>query len=1052
MYNVWAFFTRRSRFGVVLILAIAFLGFSAISGIPKESAPEVDVPIGVVSTVLPGASPADVEKLVTNVLEDPLRNRLDDLKDVTSSSGEGVSSITVEFEANANLEKSIKDLRDEVDTLVQELPDEAEDPRVIEIDFGAQPVVTVTVSADVPNELLFQLGERLEEELENVKGVSSVSVGGVDDREVQVLIKREALETFGLTVTDVTQAIAGADIALPVGSIQFESAEYPVRFAGDITDTANIANIAITSLNGAPVYVRDVAEIFDAREEPTTFARTSLDGNPSVQSISFDVFKGSGANITDVSAATRDRLDELQQPGELLDGLQVLIMFDNGELLLDDLTTLTRSGLQTVFLVTLILAIAVGWREALIAAISIPLSFLTAFIFLNNSGNTLNFVSLFALILSIGIIVDSTIVIVEGINRRLRKLSAFEGESAKHKTEEKSQAALKTVKEFHVPLTAGTLTTVAVFAPLLIVSGVTGEFIKSIPFTIIFVLSASLLVALGFVPLFATKLLRRGSAVKTAFAEKRDYYVECIESWYRRYLTDFLASREAQNTFIVTLIILFVLALSLPAIGAVRVVFFEDDNSDYMYIEAELPTGTVLEQTDLEVRKAEEILYAVPEIESFVTTVGRTSAFSDPFGSPASASRFATSFITLSTERERETSEIVDDVRERMSKINTSSIRVDQLSDGPPSLPPVTITLSGEDFADLENSALQVESILKGIPGTVDITSTVKNNTNEFVLEVDRAKAASLGVSSGQIALALRTSLFGSTVTEIKQLGEDIDVVAKVAFENDPFTSNRTGVDALREITVATQNGPVPLSSFVTATIAPSRASILHEDGERIARVSSRVAEGATALEVSREFEAKLAAANIPDGITVSVGGESEDIDQSFRDMFTALLIGMISMFAILILQFDSFRFAGYVLMIVPLSLIGVFGGLMITGNPLSFPSIMGFIALSGIVVNNSIILIDTINNLRRKKHQEKGGTLSHEEIQEVVLEGAVSRLRPVVLTALTTVIGITPLLWAAALWVPLAYAIMFGLSFSTIITLLLVPAIYVHWPGKLSY
>ncbi|MDP2650311.1 MAG: efflux RND transporter permease subunit [bacterium] len=1045
MFNIWSFLTHRSRFGIILVITVLVLGTYAIAFIPKESAPEVDVPIAIVATSLPGGSPEDVEKLVTDVLEKPLKNRLADVNRITSNSSEGLSSITVEFTASADIDKSVQKLRDEVDAAKGQLPDEAGEPRIIEIDFAGEPVVTATLAADIPEELLYQLGSEVEDELLKVRGVGSVTVGGVREREVVVLVRRGALSSYNLTIEDVARAVAGADVALPLGSIREDDAEFPVRFSGGIGSVAELGGVPVATPSGSPVYLRDVADIIDGRARPQTMTRTSVGGNPSKQSISFDVFKSSDANITTVSADVREKLSELEAKGGLLEGMQVLIMLDRGELLVQDLSTLTRSGIQTILLVTLVLILAVGWREALIAAVSIPLSFLIAFIGLYYSGNTLNFVSLFALVLSIGIIVDSTIVIVEGINRRLAHMAARrDEESARERVETKASAALLTVREFHVPLTAGTLTTVAVFAPIFIVSGIVGEFIASIPFTVIFVLSASLFVALGLVPLFASMVLRRGAQFKGRLSKMRDEYVGRIEGGYREYLSGFLASTESQNTFFVTLVAMFALAVSLPIIGAVETVFFDDDNSEYLYVEAELPVGTVLSRTDLEMRKVEEALYAIPEIGSFVATAGRTSPFSDPFGGASSAERFGNIFINLKDSRERLSLEIISDIRRRLADINTATIRVDQLSDGPPSLAPVTITITGDDLAELDSAALAVEGLLKSIPGTADVTSSVKNGTSEFVIEIDRAKAASAGASALAVAQNLRTALFGDTATEIKEGSDDVDVVVKVDLSGagDPHKANQTTLEALRQITVATPQGAVPISSFVTTRVLSSRASIAHEDGERIARVSSRLEEGANALRVSTGFEKRLNEINLPRNLEVTVGGESEDIDQSFRDLFVALFLGVIGMFAILVLQFNSFRYAGYVLLIVPLALIGVFVGLMVTGSSLSFPSIMGFIALSGIVVNNSIILIDTINNRRR---EAPAGT----PLKDVVLEATVSRLRPVVLTALTTVIGIAPLLFAAALWVPLAWAIMFGLAFSTIITLLLVPAIYLRWPGS---
>lgn len=1045
MYSVWSFFTKRSRFSAILIATILFLGISAIVSIPKESTPEVNVPIAVVSTVLPGASPEDIESLVTNVLEEPLKSGLSSVRNITSVSGEGASSITVEFEASADIDKSMRDVRDTVDAAKSELPEDAFDPRIIEIDFGGDPVVTATLSANIPSELLYRLGEAAADELETVQGVSSVTVSGVEKRQVTVVIDTSALKQRGLTVVDVTRALASANTAAPVGSIEVSGATFPVRLTGDIAQSDEVANIPILALGGAPVYIRDIARVVDGRAEPTSLSRTSIDNAPSNQAVTFEVFKSSTSKITKVSAATQAKFAELTAVGGLLEGMDISVVYDNGELLQEDLATLTRSGVQTVMLVTLVLLLAVGWREALIAAVSIPLSFLTAFIFLEYSGNTLNFVSLFALILSIGVIVDSTIVIVEGINRRLHELSRGENESAQERTETKANAALDVVRRFHVPLTTGTLTTVAVFAPLLMISGITGEFIKSIPFTIIFVLLSSLLVALGFVPLFAAKMLRR-EVSHSAFAVRRDAFIARVEAWYKERLENLLASKESGNVLMVTLLVLFVLSMMLPAFGAVRVVFFEDSNSDYVVVETQLPVGSVLAQTDIEIRKAEEVLYSIPEATSFVTTVGRSSAFTDPFAGSSGSARFANIFINLDQNRNRETTEILDDIRTKLAPITTSTMRVDQLSDGPPSLAPITITLYSDSLTDLEVGARVVETTLQGIDGTSDVTSSVKDNTSEFVFTIKRDEVVSLGADIRTIASTLRTALQGETVTEIKKLGEDIDIVVRLALDaagkNALFNTNATTIDALSQVMVTTPRGQFPLSTFVDVSVEPSRAAIRHDDAQRIATVSSRLALGGNALNVTQELKRALKDKQLPESVAVKYGGESEDIDQSFKDMFTALIIGLISMFGILVLQFNSFRYAAYVLSIVPLSLIGVFVGLMITGSPLSFPSIMGFIALSGIVVNNSIILIDSIHTERRMYGASK-------TIREIVVSASASRLRPVLLTALTTVIGVVPLLFAAAIWIPLAYALMFGLAFSTIITLLLVPAIYARWPGQ---
>jgi len=1027
MLSIWSFFVQKKSFTYLLVISLVFAGLFSVIAIPKESAPEVQIPIAIVTTVLPGGSADDMEKLVTNTIEERLSSGLDDVKKITSTSGNSVSSIVVEFNADADLEKSIQKVKDEVDIAKRELPGEAEDPVVSEVNFVDQPVLLFSVSSDLPITELIRLADMVEDEIKAIPGVSRVVKSGIPQREVQVIVSKEALNNFGIQITDVVRALSLANSSIPVGDIQVDGIEYAVRFEGDIENTSEIADIAIATGDGRPVYIRDIAFVSDGVSKATSFSRTSIGGSLSEQSVSFAVFKTHGGDVTRLTSAVRERLSDLQET--ILIDSEVLSSFDTGEFVKDDLKTLSFTGLQTIILVMIILFLAIGWRASLVAGSAIPLSFLIAFIGLSASGNTINFVSLFSLILAVGILVDSAIVVTEGMYKRV----AEDGN--------KVTAAYNTLREFHWPITSGTMTTVAVFAPLFFISGVTGEFIASIPFTIIFVLLASLFVALAIVPLFASIVLRADRQVST-FSAAQEYYFMRLQTWYKKKLLSVLGVRKRERNFIVGIMLLLVVSIAFPITGIVDVIFFPDGDEDFLFVDIEGREGTTLGETDLLARAVEDILIQNDVIASFTTTVGASSSFSE---SSSSGSRFANMTLILSEDRKKTSLEIVTDLRSDLRNIPHADVRVFQPSGGPPAGAPVLVTFLGDDTVELEAVAIRARDILKGIPGTTEVDSSIRSDGIDFVFRIDRAKAAEAGQSPSSIAGILRTAVHGTTATTIQKNGEDIDVVVKLnvnADYLDPHDTTRTTADAIRFIEVQTQNGPVLLGSFLDTYVEKSTAYIRHEDRKRVASVTSELEDGIVASSIVSAFEEKKDELLLPTGVTMNIGGETEDVDQSFRDMFVALIAGMVLILAILVLQFNSFRYAFYIISVVPFTLIGIFAGLAISRLPLSFPSIMGFIALAGIVVNNSIILIDVMNRLR----------VAHPSmpIRDVVLEGASSRLRPILLTTLTTVIGIVPLTYASALWAPLAFAIMFGLSFAVLITLVLIPILYDRWPGKI--
>jgi HAE1 family hydrophobic/amphiphilic exporter-1 len=697
-----------------------------------------------------------------------------------------------------------------------------------------------------------------------------------------------------------------------------------------------------------------------------------------------------------------------------------------------DLSELTRTGIITIILVMLILFLTIGWRESLIAGLSIPMSFLISFVGLYLSGNSLNIVSLFSLILGIGILVDSGIVITEAIHTRYKKF----GEPVK--------AARESIREYAWPLIAGTMTTVAVFVPLFFVSGIVGQFIKSIPFTLIFVLLASLIVALGFVPpiavAFTTNKLNRLEKMQ------EDWNVR-INAWYRQWLSRKLADAHFQRWFMRGLAVAFIVVMALPMSGLVKSIFFPGADSDFLYIDIETKNGTPLAHTDLSTRAVEEALYENRDIKSFATTIGGSSVFGGgATGSTQGGGKYANITINLypKSQRTRTSQAILDEISKSLARFNGFTIHARSPQGGPPTGAPILVKFTGENLDDLSRAADIGERVLKAIPGTKDIVSSNRDNGSGFSLSIDRGKAAQVGLTSAQIASLLRTSVSGSIATTILKGDIDIDVLVVTNLNpnwKEPSDASVATVDSIQNLSVATPRGQVLLGSLLASSLRSTSAIISRENQKNIITVSSYLDPNTNAVSVSNAFNARIAMEKLPQGVSVIVGGETEDVNKSFRDMFVSLIGGMVLMLGILVLEFNSFRYAGYLLMLIPLSLIGVLGGLALTGSPISFPSLLGVIALAGIIINHAIILVDSM--VVRMKNPE-GRNLS-----EVVVDAAASRLRPIVLTTVTTVIGMVPLSMATGLWAPLAFSIMFGLTFAMILTLILTPILVYRHPGK---
>ncbi|MEI6864160.1 MAG: efflux RND transporter permease subunit [Candidatus Adlerbacteria bacterium] len=1027
MLWLWNFFLERKQFSYVLIGTLVIAGFYSLLQIPKENSPSIVIPDGIVSVALPGASAADMETLVTDKLENKISG-LSNVHKVTSNSSDGVSVVTVEFDASADVTQSIQELRDVVAKAVPELPTDATTPQVSKVDISNQPVLVVSISGDLPLTEFSALGTTISDEIKSVTGVSDISIAGVPDRQVTVVVSKEQLQQYGLRLIDIIAAIRAANVAAPAGSISMDGVNYNVNFKGGITDPKEIQDIAVGSKNNIPIYVRDIAVVSDALAPATTYSRLSLGGKPSNQAMTLLISKQAGASVQGVADAVKAKVASLQST--TLKGLDVFISpsTDQGVQVRKQLGDLTKTGLETVGLVIIVLLLTIGWRESIVAALAIPLSFLIAFIGLYFTGNTLNFISLFALILAVGILVDSGIVVTEAIHARMK----VHGNPM--------DAARAALHDYAWPLIAGTMATVAVFAPLFFISGIIGKFIAGIPYTLIFVLMASIFVALGIVPLIAVLFTKQSG--QSRFEEWQEMYTDKATHWYKNNLHKILASARLQRRFLWTLGILFTLSLALPFTGLVQTTFFPQDDQDFVYINIQKPQGTTLSTTDLTVREIEELLYADPDISSLQTTVGQSSGVAGGGGSAGSNQANIT--VNLPLGHKKTSTEIANELGQRLAVVTDASVQVLQANNGPSAGAPIQIQFKGDNLNDLVKAAEAGKQLLATIPHVTNVTATTQNNGTEFDLTVNRGKATALGLSTQVVAQTLRAAIQGTKATSITQPSKDIDVVVKLnlnANYTDPSDTSRTTIDTIKNLTIQGTAGPVLLGTVLDDTLGPSNANIAHIEKTRVETISAYPDDKTTATAVVTEFQKRVVELRLPTGVAVAYGGETEDITRSFIEMFVALIAGLVLMFMILILCFNSIRYTFQLLLIVPLSLIGVLDGLALTGQPVSFTSLLGIIALGGVIINHAIILMDSMIH---QLHAEPNMALI-----DSVVESSATRLRPIFLTTVTTIVGMIPLAESNPTWGPLAFSVMFGLGFAICLTLVLVPVLFFRTQQK---
>ena len=1044
----WSFLIRKNRLTYLIIAFLIIFGIITIEELPRELNPEVEIPFAIVSSAYPGASPLNVEQQVTKEIETEISG-LSGIKKINSTSSSGLSLITVEFEASEDIDKSIRALKDEVDKAKSDLPDDATDPIVSEISFADQAIFSVVLAGDEDVSELKQYAENLQKKLEGIPDVSEVKLIGGRNRVFKVDVDPQKISDKGLSVNAVLNVLRSNHLDFPAGEIEVDNLSYNVRVEGKIETIDELANIVIGSVENAPIYLADVAEINDSFVDESSRSRFAFGGQEAIDAVTLQVFKKTGGDITKVAETAR----EITENGRGVDypkDLRAEVTLDQSNYIKESINSLLRNGLGTVLIVFALLFFFLGWKEALIAGLSIPFSFFIAFIAMASLGESLNFLSLFSLVLALGLLVDSAIVIVEGMYQKIAQLRLTG-----------YQAAIATAEEYSSALLSGMLTTVAVFVPLMFVIGIIGQFIRTIPVVINVTLIAALFVALSIIPAVGALFLNpyKTSKFKTSKNGRGWFLKFCrflkfkctpksrkdrlankvfqyLADKYYDFLPKVISTAKIRRIILGSVWVLFAVSIGLVAIGFIKIEAFTSSDSEYFTVNIEMPEGTQLEETDTVVKKAEEVIKQEENIINYTSSIGSSSSSNIGGGSGGESNAFIYANLTKTGERDRTSTEIIENINQDLKKnITEAKFSFIQEESGPPSGSAVDLRVVGEDLNILENLAENIKSELNQIEGVVSSDTSINFSPGEIVFIPNKELLAQKNLSVSTIGLELNKGISRDRNLKIDANdGEEVKV--DLGYDNEKFNS----VESVESFLITAPNGQAyALSELGEVKLQAALSSIRREDEERVVNVTADV-KGANVALVNEELQKRIDEnIEIPEDYQIKFGGENEDTMEAFKDMFMKMIIGIILILFVLIIQFNSYKQVFIILSTIPLAMIGVFFGMGLAGLTMDFPAFIGLISLVGIVVNNAIILIDQIN-----KELARGKLLI-----EATRKAGYTRMRPIILTSITTIMGLLPLSILEPVWRNMGFTIIFGLIFGTFLTLFIVPITMISFYHK---
>lgn len=1070
---------RRPVTVIVMTFLILLLGLASLRGIGIDLLPKMTFPVMAVITRYPGAGPSEVEQLVTRPLEETI-GTVTNVKSIYSMSQEGVSMVLPEFEWGTNMDMAATEIRERIDLMKAFLPDEVSNPMVVKADPSMMPVIHLSLSGGRDIAQLTTLAEDLvKPRLERLDGVSSVGIIGGVAKEVHVVLDPLRVSGYGISPSQVAGALRMENVNLPGGAVEQAGMRLILRTMGEFQSLDDIERVVIpTGMGGmtgagmdagtaggggamiagaggsatlssagtppAQVMIRDVGRVEYGYAERTQIAR--VNGRPSIGIV---IQKQSGANTVQVSDRVLAEVKNLEK--ELPSTVKMSVALDQAEFIRLSITNLLQN-----MLIGGILAVLVLWvflrsvRSTLVIAISIPVSAVAALVLVYFSGMTLNLMSLGGLALGVGMLVDNSIVVLESIFRHRQK-----GERA-------DEAAFVGASEVGGAVTASTLTTMAVFVPILFISGLAAQIFRELALTVSFALATSLFIAVTFVPMMASRMLagsvggsgtgsggvgsrtspdsdtasrtdsgsdgaRRGRL--SAWIERMGNAVDGLPKWYRGVLVN--ALRRRRLVLIVALVAMIVCGAAIPLLGSELI---PTADSGMIMVSVTMPKGSALSETARVAGMVEQECLEIPEVDTVFETVGSQTAVA--FGLTEGQSDTASFNLELvrKKERSRSTEQVAEELRQRLARVPGAEHRVSaggMVAAESFMGAPVEVRVRGDDLERVKEIAAAVEARIKDIPGLRDVESSLEEGRPELRVVVDRGKAAFYGFSAASVASGLKASVQGETAAKFRVSGDEMDIRVVLKEGSRATPQDVEAIQLTSPLGVA-----VPLRDLASVVVEEGPTMIEREDQARVAFVNAQL-EGRTLGQVVQDIEARLKDFPLPYGYSIEVSGQAEQMAETFGDLGFALVLAVILVYMVMAAQFESFVQPAIIMAAVPLALTGVVPGLVLARTPISIPVLVGAITLAGVVVNNAIVLVDYTNQLRSRGLGR----------DEAVLEAGATRLRPILMTTVTTVLGLLPLVFGtgegAEMQKPLAVTVAGGLTMSTVLTLVVVPAVY---------
>ena len=1013
--NICKLSVKRPVAVVMIVLIFAVIGLYSLTMLPMEMMPEMELSMALVYTSYPNVGSEEVENMITKTIEGAVSS-VSGAKGITSQSSEGSSMVMVEFSTGVDMDKAVRDLKDNVDLIEGYLPDGCEEPMVMKLDTSMMPVAMMSVSYEGMDLIQTKkfVEDNVQNKLEAVDGVASVNVTGAQDRIIEVEVDPEKLFGYGVSISDAVNAIASQNTNLPAGSIVNGNKKFTSRAVGKFTSTDEIEAVPLVTPLGQVVYLKDIATVRDTFSDASTISR--LNGE---NSLAISLTSESDANTVEVVDAINAALREISRQNPKF---SYEMTMEQASYIKESVSSVAGNAVTGAFLAVFILLLFLASiRNSLVIGVAMPVSVITTFIGMYFSNMTLNVVSLGGLALGVGMLVDNSVVVLENIHRRREQLK-----------EDKETSSINGASEVLGAVVASVITTCIVYVPILFIDNMMAVMFKQLAFAIIFSQAAALIVTYLLVPMLTARIENSEPNKKLGFM--LNPFAKFMDKVYVVYEKALRWSLKHRKSFMAAVVLVFF--VSLLVLGMIGMTLMNSSDEGTLTVSCELPVGSTLEDTNEITMNVEKIISKNKNVENIFANVG-SGGMASLGQSSANASSVT---VTLKEDRKNTTDEVAQQIRKALSDVTGAVVTVSASSSMGMGSGGLEFEFTGNNDAELKEYVLKAESILAKIDGVVETSTSISDTKPEIQFVIDADKAARYGLSTAIVANTVKGVLDGTNAGKYSENGLEYDI--KIQYPENYAED----LNAVRDMRIRTMTGGwIGLTDVADVVEREGYTTLTRVDQKRVITLSAKLF-GKDMASVNKAFEAALREVEIPDGISRNTGGEFEVMIDAMLSLVLAIFLGILLMYMVMAAQFENLTQPFIILFTLPLAMIGVVLGHVIAGMPLSVISCIGILMLMGIIVNNAIVLIDFINTSKKENPDLCAS--------ELAVHAGITRMRPVLMTTLTSVLGFLPMAIAsgssgATMMQPLAISLTGGLTVGTVLTLFVIPVVYTMFEDK---